>query len=459
MNSPTLNPITFRDWATLVSYDDSIIIIGGDSLTSQQNYTIAEGTILMFNTTASRFSILLTRSPNPSISIPNPGGSVTAQIIENYLWIFGGDNSVAAGTATAMYSLGPLSNIKSGKALIWNRFPISANFSVHNTRSASVVWNKELYLYGEYWSKTTAPPPRTGKTWIYSPSSNQWREGVPLPVPDHSFFTATISPEGQVFSFGGWEIATAETNFAFTGRIGEPLNKVSTNPLSIPRRVRSCVTNYKNNFIVYAGLIGGNSTESPLVAYWWDGNEGSAWSNKTTKVSSNDLTIPKWFSTSCARINDTLYVFGTPSDETARVANEATQRYIYALNLDTLEWFDPAERSPVAISEPTPPYVFIGIVFLAIIAILIVALAILALKYRTLRLLIQSQTEQLNEQEQRTGMLQWRKQGMTGSYQQIPSLTSGNDVVEVVDMNALNLTRSIALSGSLLSGYARHWEE
>ncbi|KAJ3122749.1 hypothetical protein HK098_002508 [Nowakowskiella sp. JEL0407] len=441
-----MNSIAFRELAVALTYEDAILIVGGESKSSQQPATISENSILMFNTTQRKWSVLLTQSP--SFIIPNPGGALTAQIIENYIWIFGGDNSVAAETATNIYSLGPLSDIKNGKALVWNRFPIPTGLNIHNSRSASVVWNKELYFYGgEYWSKTSTPPVRTGKTWIYNTASNQWREGVPLPVADHTAFTAIVNRAGQVFSFGGWELALGFVNFGFTGHIGESLKRVSTSPLSIPARDWSCLTYYNNSFMVYSGLFPTTSSENPLLTYWWNGTDGAPWTMKTTSVASNNanLAIPNWYSVTCSAINNTLYVFGSPSDAAVRSSLETSQRYIFALDLNTLEWFDPATKLFSTSSntvESTSTFLTVGIILGGIILVLIVIAAVLAILYWRLRSQTQRNTSLPNMPSTAAANMQWQKQQQndnahSGSYPPVSSSYSSNaDTVEVVGLNA-----------------------
>ncbi|KAJ3122748.1 hypothetical protein HK098_002507 [Nowakowskiella sp. JEL0407] len=437
-----MNSITFRQLAVALTYEDAILIIGGESKSSQQPAAISENSILMFNTTQRKWSVLLTQSA--SFNIPNPGGGITAQIIENYIWIFGGDNSVAAETATNIYSLGPLSDIKNGKSLVWNRFPIPNSINIHNSRSASVVWNKELFIYGgEYWSKNSTPPARTGRSWIYTPSSNQWRDGLPLPVADHTSFFAIISPAGQVFSFGGWEIAIGYANFGFMGKVGESLKKITTFPLSLPARNWPCLTYYNSSFMVHSGEFPPASSEDPLLTYWWNGTEGAPWTMKTTVASSSsNLAIPNLESVSCSRINNTLYVFGSPSEASARTSLESSERYIFGLDLNTLEWFDPSSKlSSTSTGESTSAFLTISIILGGIIVVLIIIATVFAVLYWRLRSQTQKNSSLPNMPSTATTNMQWQKQqndhSHSVSYRPVSSSYSSNaDTVGVVGLNA-----------------------
>ncbi|KAJ3119816.1 hypothetical protein HK098_005116 [Nowakowskiella sp. JEL0407] len=446
-----MNNIAFRELSVLLSYEDVIFIVGGDTVSTIQPSFGTESTILVFNTTTGRWSVLLTQSSG--FNTPSPGRALAAQIIDNFMWIFGGDNTVAG--ETAMYSLGPLSDMKYGKALIWNRFPVSANFSVYNSRSASVVWNDKLYLYGgQFLNKTSTVnfPPTTIKSWVYTPATNQWKEGIQLPVSDFTAFNAIISPRGQFFSYAGYQGEVGFVNYGFTGQVGEPFKKFSTSPLTLVSRNWPCMVYYNESFMVYSGLFSWDRAASPsedtFVTYWWNGVDGSPWTTKTTKISSNsaNLAIPNWFSVACAAINNTLYVSGSPLQGTTRNTLESVQRYIFALDLNTMEWFDPVERVSSNASAGTvnpPPYVVIamGIVIL-VLAILCVTFGVLFWRARATQKA--GTSDQIHKAKRNSDQF-------VVNYRPVSSLNPDNSLVEVVAVNGLNTSHDSTL-GSMSSG-------
>ncbi|KAJ3111291.1 hypothetical protein HK098_000250, partial [Nowakowskiella sp. JEL0407] len=228
-------------------------------------------------------------------------------------------------------------------------FDLPAGYNIHNTRSASFVWKNELHIMGGEYNNPapgTSLPPQTNQTWIYSPSTNKWRDGVRLPVSDHTSFNAVINSSGRIFTFGGWGHNTSWVAYGFTGQVGSKLQIYYPDPmLGISPREFACLVLHKEKLLIYSGNWDRPITEPPTQTFWWDGD--SKWTANMTKAT--NMTIPTWGSVTCTKIKDTLYVLGIPDDATNNASSPVTdsliakKRFIFALDLNTLEWFDPME--------------------------------------------------------------------------------------------------------------------
>ncbi|KAJ1535354.1 hypothetical protein HK096_002718, partial [Nowakowskiella sp. JEL0078] len=221
--TPSLIDVLYRYKPTLTAYHDVILVVGGSYVDSSSQIALdalgkdpvvvsdSTSSVLAFNISEKSWSQVKTTISSSVPVPPRSGAGVVAQVVGENLWVFGGDNNQ---NDQHIYSLGPLNRLRNGNSLQWNRF--TAPSDIVNTRAANVVWQDEIYIIGGQ----GGPLQFTNQTWIFNTSSKVWRKGFQL-VNSRTSFTTTISPNGTIFGFGGWQNALQiVSNTTLFGKIG-----------------------------------------------------------------------------------------------------------------------------------------------------------------------------------------------------------------------------------------------